>query len=49
MLAGIALTFFLDLDPCGVDQEMQRALCPPMWDVDDKSLLTATDTNGPFI
>ncbi len=43
MLAGVPLTFALDLDPCAVGQEMQRTLRPAMRDVHGKGLLAATE------
>lgn len=39
MLAGVPLSFSLDLDPRAVDQEVQRTLRPPMRDVHSKGLL----------
>ena len=43
VLAGVPLTFTLDLDPRAVDQQMQRTLRPPMRDVHGKGLLTTAE------
>jgi hypothetical protein len=47
MLAGVPLTFAPDLDPGAVDQQVQRALQPPVGDVDLQALLTAAEAKPP--
>jgi hypothetical protein len=43
MLARIPFSFTLDLDPCAVDQQVQRTLGPPVRDVRRKGLLATTE------
>jgi len=43
MLAGIPLAFPLGLDPRAIDQQVQRALRPPMRDVRGESLLATAE------
>jgi hypothetical protein len=43
VLASVPLAFALDLDPGAVDQQVQRALRPPIRDVDGQGLLPATE------
>ena len=43
VLARVPFAFTLDLDPCAVDKQVQRALRASIWNVDRKCLLPSAD------